>query len=99
MLLSVIDWTQIILAGIAAVVTMANGLGIALVYSHLRTPSRRSIGKQVEDTNHTAIANNYRLQSLSGELGVPMPEKAAQEEARVEELNTIRSPGVERKSG
>lgn len=97
--MAVIDWTQVILAGIAAVVTIANGLGIVLIHSHLRTPSRTTIGKQVESMHHTAIANNYRLQSLSGELGVPMPERAADEEAHVESLNTITGTGVERKSG
>ena len=79
-----------IVAAIAAIVSICNGLGIVLVLGHLRTPSRTPIGKQVEDAHHTAIANNYRLQSLAGELGVTMPVRAAEQEAMVEELNSMR---------
>jgi hypothetical protein len=53
----------------------------------LRTPSGTTVGKQVENTHHTSLANNYRLQALGDGLAVPMPEKAAQEEARIEDLN------------
>ena len=67
--LASVDWTQIILAALAAGVTVANGLGIALVYTHLRTPSGKRVGALVEDVQHTALANHYRIRTLTNELG------------------------------
>lgn len=66
-------------ASIAALASLSNR-------QQLKTPSGTSVGKQVESAHHTAIANNYRLQSLGENLDVPMPEKASSEEARSEQM-------------
>lgn len=99
MFLAEVDTTAVILAGIGAVVAIVNGLGIALVYAHLRTPSGTRIGKQVENALHTALANNYRLQAMGGELDVRMPDVAAEEEARVEGHNTIQTKAQRASNG
>jgi CHASE1-domain containing sensor protein len=57
----------------------------------LKTPSKTSIGKQVEDALQTAIANNYRLQAMAAELDVPMPEAASKMEEQVEALNDVQT--------
>lgn len=57
----------------------------------LQTPSKTSIGQQVEDALQTAIANNYRLQAMGQEFDVPMPDKASEVESRVEALNDVKT--------
>lgn len=86
-----VDWTLIIVAVITAVpATLAAYTGLANRKS-LKTPSGTSIGKQVEDAHHTALANNYRLQAIGDGFDVPMPDKAAEEEARVEAMNDVQT--------
>jgi hypothetical protein len=83
--LASLDWTQIIIACIGASVAIANGLGILLVLTHLRTPSGKHVGALVEDVQHTALANHYRIRALSSELAVTEPREAVEESERAEE--------------
>jgi hypothetical protein len=55
----------------------------------LKTPSKTSIGQQVENALQTAIANNFRLQALAGGEDAAMPERAAAVEADVLSRNMI----------
>lgn len=95
-MLAVTTWPDVGLA----FVTLLPGLAAAYFAYHasivarenrdsLKTPSGTTIGSQVENAHHVSLANNYRLQALGDGFDVPMPEKAAQEEARVEALNTL----------
>lgn len=55
----------------------------------LATPSKTTIGQQVEDALQTAIANNYRLQAMTGREDAAMPARAAEVEADVLARNMI----------
>lgn len=81
-LLAAFNWDVVVVALITAVGTCVNtAIGVVL-YWHLRTPSGMTIGKQVESAHHVALGNNYRLQSLTGELNVNVPADANVEESR-----------------
>lgn len=68
MLVAAIDWTQVILAGIGALVAIINGLGIALVYLHIRTPSGDRIGRVAERTHDLSAADLAATTQLLGHL-------------------------------
>ena len=53
----------------------------------ITTPSRTSIGKQVESAHHVALANNYRLQALGADVGVASSDKAVKAETFVHPPN------------
>jgi hypothetical protein len=59
-----VDWTQVFVAVIAAVPATLSALLGYRVLVHLRTPSGTKIGKQVEDTQHVSLSNNFMLQGL-----------------------------------
>jgi hypothetical protein len=86
-LLASIDYTTVIVAAIGAIVAIVNGLGIALIYTHIRTPSGTTIGKQTESVHHVALGNNYRLQTLTNELSKRVPREAEDEELQANPPN------------
>lgn len=51
LVVGVLDWTLIISSTIAAVVSVANGLGVAIVLTRTRAPSKRKLGELVEETH------------------------------------------------
>lgn len=87
MLLAAVDGTIVLVALIGAVPATIAAVAALRNGRAMRTPSKTSIGQQVEDALHTSIANNYRLVALGDGLKVPMPPKAEAEEQRVRELN------------
>jgi len=58
---SSLDWTLVISATIAAVASIANGLGVVLVILWLRTDSGDSIGHVVERTHDLSAASLMAL--------------------------------------
>jgi hypothetical protein len=86
-LLASIDYTTVIVAAIGAIVAIVNGLGIALIYTHIRTPSGTTIGKQTESLHHVALGNNYRLQTLTHRLDKREPPEAVEEESQANPPN------------
>lgn len=46
-----LDWTLVLTTTIAAVVSVANGLGVAIVLTRTRAPSKRTLGELVEETH------------------------------------------------
>jgi hypothetical protein len=60
-----IDWTNVLVALIAGLPAIIAAVGVLLVHQKIKTPSGKSIGKQVEDTLHTALANNLHLQAAA----------------------------------
>lgn len=84
--LASIEWTQVLIASIAAVPATIAAWASLSNRTSLKTPSGTTVGKQVENAHHVALANNYRLQALGDGFEVPMPEQALTEEARVEKL-------------
>jgi hypothetical protein len=93
------DWTLVLVAAISAVPATVAAIAALHTRQAIKTPSKTSIGKQVEDALHTTLANNYRLQALVGELDVPMPDKAAAQEAKVEALNDVHTNAERAKRG
>jgi hypothetical protein len=99
MQLAALDANTLLIAAIAAVPATIAALASLRNGRALRTPSKTSIGRQVEDALHTAIANNYRLQAMGDEFDVPMPDKASASESRVEALNEVKTRAERRPRG
>ena len=71
-----LDWTAVTVAIIAAVGSIIAACANILVISLLWTPSRTRIGKQVEDTQQIALANNYAWQRVLKHLKIDGEEEA-----------------------
>ena len=56
MLASGVDWTNVLLALIAAVPGIIAAVYAGRVHHQVKTPSGTSIGKQIENTLHTSLA-------------------------------------------
>lgn len=66
-----IDWTNVLVAFIVGLPALIGAIASLAIHSKVRTPSGTSIGKQVENALHTALANNYRLRAIGGEVEPP----------------------------
>lgn len=77
MIATATSWQDVALALIAALPGVIAAIAALRIHSQIKTPSGKSIGKQVEDVVHTALANHYRLRVLNGE-DVAAPSEAAQ---------------------
>lgn len=66
-LIASIDWTPIVVALITLSGVVFNTLVGLFVWSQLRTPSGKSIGKQVEDVNHTTRSNWHMIGAMRDE--------------------------------
>jgi hypothetical protein len=66
MLASGINWTNVIVALIAGLPAIIAAVLAGLVHRQVATPSGTSIGKQVEGSHLTAIANNHLLAAAAG---------------------------------
>lgn len=65
-----LDWTAVTVAIIAAVGSIIAACANIVVIRLLWTPSRTRIGRQVEDTQQIALANNYAWQRVLSHLGI-----------------------------
>lgn len=83
MLVASVDWTKVLLGLIAIVPTTVSCLMWVYLHSQIKTPSGTSIGRQVENALHTALANNYHLRSIGGTVDAPAQPEATAEEAKV----------------
>jgi hypothetical protein len=83
---SSVDWTNVLVALIAGLPAIIAAIGVLVVHRQIRTPSGKSIGKQVEDTLHTSLSNNFHLQSIGSKVEAPTPPAANGEAAKVEAL-------------
>ncbi len=68
-----VDWTQVLVTGVPAIIA-AVFAGLALLVTSLnrrslRTPSGDSIGEQVESAHHLTAANTALLTQIHGETG------------------------------
>jgi hypothetical protein len=68
-LASSIDWTNVLVALIAGLPAIIAAVGVYLLHTEIRTPSGKSIGKQVEDVNHTTISSQHHLVAISDKVG------------------------------
>jgi hypothetical protein len=66
-----VGWPSVGLALVAALPSIIGAIYAGRVHRAVRTPSGTAIGTQVEQTQHVALGNNYRLQVLSGEADGP----------------------------
>jgi hypothetical protein len=64
-----VDWTQVLVALIAAIPAILAAVAALSVRRSVQTPSGRSLGKQVEDGLHTGLGNAYRLETLRQHVG------------------------------
>lgn len=85
--LASIGWPDVMIALIAGLPGIIAAIAALRVHGAIKTPSGTPIGKQVEATHHVALGNNYRLRSVTGDLGAETPPRAADEEAKVPELD------------
>lgn len=85
--LAATDFYDVLIALIAAIPSTITALcGFIYLHRLLRTPSGTSIGRQVEDVNHTARSNWHMLSATSRELGIIRPERALEEREQVDGL-------------
>lgn len=66
MIAAAVDWTMVLDTLIITLPAIIAAIYAALIHSQIKTPSGRSIGKQVEWTGHTAKANNMLLAKANG---------------------------------
>jgi glutamate formiminotransferase len=92
--LAAIDYTTVLVALIAAIPATLAALGTLQIRRQIQTPSKTSIGRQIEDVNHTARANNYHLQAMGSDMGTATPPEAAAEVKQVNGLEgvTLKDP-------
>jgi len=81
-----IDWTQVLVALVFTIPAIIAAVYSARTHSQVQTPSGKSIGKQVEDALHTALSNNYHLQSIGTKVDAPTPPQANGEASMVDAL-------------
>lgn len=84
--LASVDWTNVLVALIAGLPAILAAVFAGLVHRQVQTPSRTSIGKQIESTQHVALANHYNLLAIGGATGAPEPPEAQAQAAQVTEL-------------
>jgi len=82
-----VDWTNVLVALIAGTPAIIAAIGVYNVHEKIKTPSGKSIGKQVEDALHVALANNMHLNAVSSKVEALVPSEAVQEETKVPGLN------------
>lgn len=80
MLVAAIDWTMVLDTAILTVPAIIAALYARSVHLQVKTPSGRSIGRQVEDTLHTTISNYHYANAISDKVGAE-PAPAANGEA------------------
>ena len=91
-----IDWTQVLVALIFTTPAIIAALYGRKVHKQVQTPSGTAIGKQVEDALHTALSNNYHLQSIGEKVQAPATPKANGEADKVDALKEPEWPAPER---
>jgi hypothetical protein len=86
MTLAAIDWTNVLVALIAGLPAIIAAIFAGRVHRQIGTPSGTSIGKQVEGSHLTAIANNHLLAAAAGRTKRGDPETLKQESATPPEV-------------
>jgi hypothetical protein len=81
------DIYDVLVAIVAAVPATIGALTAFYVARQLRTPSKRSVGKQIEDVNHTSRSNWHMLNATRRDVGIPMPTEAVLEVESVEGID------------
>lgn len=93
MLLLATDFYDVLIALIAAIPSTITALaGFIYLSRQIRTPSGTTIGKQVEDVNHTARSNWHTLQATARDLGVKRTTRAQEEQDQVDGLEDEEYP-------
>lgn len=69
-LLASVDWTPVIVALITLAGVIFSALCTVYVAMLIRTPSKRSIGDQVEGAHHIAISNRMLLARMAKQMGI-----------------------------
>lgn len=83
MLEAVTSWPDVEIALVAGLSGIIAAVAALRVHRAVRTPSGTSIGRQVENVQHTALSNYYRLHSLTKGLDVPVPVEAEREDEQI----------------
>lgn len=78
-----IDWTNVIVSCVVGTPSIIAAIGVYLVHGKINTPSGKSIGRQVEDGLHVALANNMHLNAVTSKVDALVPAEAVVEESKV----------------
>jgi hypothetical protein len=81
-----IDWTNVIVSLIVGLPAIIAALYAGRVHQQIKTPSGKAIGRQVEDSLHTAISNNQHLRSLSTKVDAVTTQQESDEARRIADL-------------
>lgn len=84
--MAAVEWTNVLVALIAGLPAIISAVGVLLVHRQIKTPSGTSIGKQVENTLHTALSNHYRLRAVGSTVSAPEPPESRAQEAHITEI-------------
>jgi hypothetical protein len=82
-----IDWTNVLDTLIVAIPAIIAAIYAGRVHRKVTTPSGKTIGRQVEDTLHTAISNHHYSAAISEKVGASQSPHAHAEAQKVEALN------------
>lgn len=93
-MIAAVGWPDVAIALIAGLPGILAAYAALSVRKAVTTPSGTAIGTQVESAHHVALGNNYRLRTITGELGADAPSKAVAEEAQVESLDNGHEEGA-----
>lgn len=80
-------WPDVALAFIPLIGSMFTAYLAFLIKRDIRTPSGKPIGKQVEDTLHTATANFHYSDAISRHVGARLTPMRGDEAAKVEAMS------------
>jgi hypothetical protein len=83
---SAVDWTNVLDSLILALPAIIAAIYAGRVHKQVKTPSRTSIGRQVESAHLTAIANNHLLAGSAGKTKRGRPETLLRESAQPPEV-------------
>lgn len=86
-MVAAIDWTNVIVALIVGLPAIIAAIFAGSVHRQIKTPSGKTLGKQVEDVIHTVLSNNYHLQSIGAKVEAATPPQADGEAQQVEALH------------
>jgi hypothetical protein len=81
-----IGWPDVFVALIAGLPAIISAVAALSIHRQIKTPSGKSIGKQVEDVNHTSRSNWHTLSAMDRRSGVTPPAESVREAAIVEGL-------------
>jgi hypothetical protein len=78
--------SYVLVALISGLPAILAAVGVFRVHEKVKTPSGKTIGKQVEDALHVAISNYHQLDAIGGAVSAPTNVVTKTEAAKLDEI-------------